>query len=49
MALPDVRKKLGDFGYVALGNTPAEFAEVIKAEAPYWAKVIKDSGIKPLD
>jgi tripartite-type tricarboxylate transporter receptor subunit TctC len=49
MALPDVRKRLADFGYIALGNTPAEFAEAIKAETPYWAKVIKESGIKRLD
>jgi tripartite-type tricarboxylate transporter receptor subunit TctC len=49
MALPDVRKRLADFGYIALGNTPAEFAEAIKAETPYWAKVIKEAGIKRLD
>ncbi len=30
----------------AIGNTPAEFAAVIKAEIPQWAKVIKESGAK---
>jgi tripartite-type tricarboxylate transporter receptor subunit TctC len=49
MTLPDVRKKLNDFGYVALGNTPAEFAEVIKSETPYWARAISDFGIKRID
>jgi tripartite-type tricarboxylate transporter receptor subunit TctC len=49
MALPDVRKRLADFGYVALGNTSAEFAEAIKAETHFWAKVINEAGIKRLD
>jgi len=48
-ALPEVRKKLDDFGYVPLGNTPEQFAELIKTETPYWARVIKDAGIKPID
>jgi tripartite-type tricarboxylate transporter receptor subunit TctC len=29
-----------------IGNTPAEFATVIKDEGQMWAKVIKDSGLK---
>jgi tripartite-type tricarboxylate transporter receptor subunit TctC len=49
MKQPEVRKKLNDMGYVVLGNTPAEFADVIKAETPYWARVIKDAGIKPIE
>ena len=28
-----------------IGNTPAEFAAVIAAETPQWAKVIKDAGV----
>ena len=46
LALPDVRKKFDDLGLEAVGNTPAEFTEVIKKEMPEWAKVIKDAGIK---
>jgi tripartite-type tricarboxylate transporter receptor subunit TctC len=49
MSLPDVRNKLNDFGYVALGNSPSEFMKLIKAETPYWAKVIKDAGVKRID
>ena len=49
MALPDVRKKLSDIGNVAFGNTPTEFADVIKAETPYWAKAIRISRIKRID
>ena len=47
LAMPDVRKKLGDFGLDLIGGTPAEFAAYIKAEIAKWAKVIKAAGIKP--
>src|SRR5262245_33802583 len=49
MALPDVRDKFHAMGIVPLHNTPAEFVDVIKAGTPYWARVIKDTGIKPVD
>jgi tripartite-type tricarboxylate transporter receptor subunit TctC len=48
-ALPDVRHKFHALGLVPLHNTPAEFVDVIKAETPYWARVIKDTGIKPVE
>ena len=47
LALPDVRAKLADLGLEGIGNSPDEFATVIKSEIPKWAKVIKESGIKP--
>ena len=46
LALPEVRKKFDELGLDPVGNTPAEFAAVIKKETPEWAKVIKDAGIK---
>ncbi len=46
MALPEVRKKFDELGLESVGNTPAEFAAVIKKETPEWAKVIKDADIK---
>jgi tripartite-type tricarboxylate transporter receptor subunit TctC len=49
MASPDVRDKLEAIGILPLGNTPAEFAAVIMAETPYWAQVIKDAGIRPIE
>ena len=49
VALPEVQKKLNDIGYVSFRNTPTEFAEVIKSETAYWARVIKDSGIQRID
>jgi len=46
LALPDVRKRFEDLGIEVIGNTPAEFAAVIAAETPQWAKLIRDAGIK---
>jgi tripartite-type tricarboxylate transporter receptor subunit TctC len=46
MAMPAVRKKFDELGLESVGNTPAEFAAVIKKETPEWAKVIKDADIK---
>jgi tripartite-type tricarboxylate transporter receptor subunit TctC len=47
LAQSDVRAKFADLGVEGIGNSPDEFAAVIKSEIPKWAKVIKDSGIKP--
>jgi tripartite-type tricarboxylate transporter receptor subunit TctC len=46
LALPEVRKRFDELGMEVIGNTPAEFAAVIKAETPQWAKVIREAGIK---
>jgi tripartite-type tricarboxylate transporter receptor subunit TctC len=46
LAMPDVRKKFADLGMETIGNSPADFAKVIKTEIPLWAKVIKESGVK---
>jgi tripartite-type tricarboxylate transporter receptor subunit TctC len=46
LAMPQIRKKFDELGLEPVGNTPDEFAGVIKKETPEWAKVIKDAGIK---
>ena len=46
LALPEVRKKFDELGLEPVGNTPAEFAAVIRKETPEWATVIKNAGIK---
>ena len=46
LARADVREKFGTLGMEVIGNTPAEFADIIKAEIPVWAKIIKESGAK---
>lgn len=47
LALPDLHDKLAEIGMEVIGNSPDEFTSVIEAEIPKWAKVIKQSGIKP--
>jgi tripartite-type tricarboxylate transporter receptor subunit TctC len=46
LAMPDVRSKLEGLGLQLVGNTPAEFTNIVKTEMPMWGKVIKDAGIK---
>ena len=46
LAASDVRAKFDALGMVAIGNTPTEFAAVVKTEIPYWEKVIKTIGLK---
>ena len=46
LAQPDVRTKLEGLGLQLVGNTPEQFAEVVKNELPMWGKVLKDAGIK---
>jgi tripartite-type tricarboxylate transporter receptor subunit TctC len=49
LAMPDVQKRFADNGLDVIGSTAAEFAQVIKTEIPYWAKIIKEAGIKAAD
>jgi tripartite-type tricarboxylate transporter receptor subunit TctC len=49
MATPEMRSKLAAIGLEPLGGTPAEFAAVIRAEAPYWERLIKEAGVKQID
>ncbi len=42
---PEVRKIFSNEGATAVGNTPEEFAAIVKAEFEKWAKVIKAAGI----
>jgi tripartite-type tricarboxylate transporter receptor subunit TctC len=47
LAIPELHAKLADLGLEAIGNSPDEFAAVIKQESQKWARVIKDSAIRP--
>jgi len=42
---PEVHKKLVDFGVEPVGDTPAQFAELLKSETVRWHKLIKDLNI----
>ena len=48
VALPDVRENFDIGGATPLSNTPEEFAAIIRAETAYWAKIIKDAGVAPI-
>jgi tripartite-type tricarboxylate transporter receptor subunit TctC len=46
-ATPEFREQLRRFGMEpSAPNTPGEFAAIIRADQPRWAKAIKDSGAK---
>lgn len=46
LALPELRNRFESSGAVIVGNTPAEFAKIIKDDLARWATVVKASGAK---
>ncbi|WP_127090964.1 tripartite tricarboxylate transporter substrate binding protein [Aquabacter cavernae] len=44
MADPEVKAKLADLSAVAVGSTPAQLSEHVKAELAKWGPVVKASG-----
>ena len=44
---PDLREKMLSQGNEVGGGTPEQFAALIKAEAPRWAKVVRAAKIEP--
>ena len=44
----DVKERFAMLGFVVIGNTPQEFAAVVKSEVAKFRKVIKESGIELL-
>jgi tripartite-type tricarboxylate transporter receptor subunit TctC len=47
LAVADVREKLDHLGMEVIGNSPTEFAAVIRAEIPQRQKTIEGAGIEP--
>ena len=43
---PDIRERFTQQGADPIGNTPEDFAAVIKRDLAKWAKVVKDANIK---
>jgi tripartite-type tricarboxylate transporter receptor subunit TctC len=43
---PEVMKRFGDDGTIAVGSSPAEFAEFIRKEQERWGEVVRKSGVK---
>lgn len=44
--LPEVRERIVSEGAEVGGNTPEQFAALIKADLAKWAKVVKESGVR---
>lgn len=43
----DVRKRLNELNIEPRTSTPEEFAQFIREQTPFYAKIISDAGIKP--
>jgi tripartite-type tricarboxylate transporter receptor subunit TctC len=46
MQTADMKERFAKQGAEPVGNTPEQFAGVLKAETAKWGKVIKDSGVR---
>ena len=46
LAMPDVRERFQAQGVEAVGSTPEQFGEHIRAQMAKWAKVVQDAGVK---
>ena len=45
LAHADVKDRIGGLVLLLVGNTPAQFAEFVKAELVKWARVVKAAGV----
>jgi len=46
LRLADVRERLAGQGAEPVGNTPEEYAVLLKADLARWGKVVKAAGIR---
>ena len=46
VALPDMQQRFVTQGIDLVSSSPEQFAQLIKAEVPRWARIVKDSGAK---
>lgn len=46
MQQPEVRDRLTKMGYEVTSTTPDQMAEMIRAEIPKWARVVKAAGVR---
>jgi tripartite-type tricarboxylate transporter receptor subunit TctC len=47
LAMADVRERLANGGMLPVGNTPQEFAAVIRGDVERWTKLANELGLKP--
>jgi tripartite-type tricarboxylate transporter receptor subunit TctC len=46
LALPDVKKRLGDMGFSVIASSSADAKKLVESDMLRWAKLIKTAGIK---
>jgi len=46
LALPEVKEKLAGVGAEPVGNSPQEFAAVIRADVAKWKRIVQETGAK---
>ena len=46
MKTPEMKERLSKLGAEPAGTTPAEFADLMKADTAKWSKVVKSSGAR---
>jgi tripartite-type tricarboxylate transporter receptor subunit TctC len=46
LAMPEVKKRLLEFGLDAVSNSPDAFAAYIRSETAKWARVVKEANIR---
>jgi tripartite-type tricarboxylate transporter receptor subunit TctC len=44
---PETQARFAEMAFVAVANTPAEFAALIRADIDKWSRVIKAAGVQP--
>lgn len=45
--VPAVKERMAGMGLFVVANKPGEFSDLLKREIPRWAKVVRDSGVRP--
>jgi tripartite-type tricarboxylate transporter receptor subunit TctC len=46
LALPDLQARFQGFGVIAKASTPKQLGDLIAEEAPRWAQVVREAGIR---
>ena len=46
IALPEIRERIVQLGFDAVGNTPEAYAALVRADIAKWQRVVKQSGAK---
>ena len=49
LSVPELKARLEADGNLIIGNTPAQFKQMLETEAAHWSKLVKETGIKAED